>query len=303
MQILVTGSSGSVGSVLVERLVALGHRIRPYDLRDGNDVRDRARIIEAAQDCDGIVHLAAVSRVGWGESHPELTRSINVDGTQAALRAAFAARRRPWFLFVSSCAVYGNPADAIVTEDAPIQPVNQLGRSKADGEILVERARDAELATACIRLATVYGSRRDHPDRVVPALVAQALRNEDLTLRGAANHLDFVHVDDTVAGLIAAIYLLASGEDALPPIHLATGVSTTLEALAELVAAVTGARSRIVETEARPFDVNSFCGHPGRAQRLLGWLPTVTLEQGIARLAASLKASGPLASVAMPASG
>ena len=178
--------------------------------------------------------------------------------------------------------------------------MNIYGRSKADGEILVDRARNAELQTATIRLSNVYGGRRDHSDRAVPALVARALANLDLTITGPSNYFEFVHVEDSVAGLIAAMYLLASGETALPPIHLATGIPTTLAELAELAIAATGSTSQIIPVAPRTFDVSGFCGHPGSAEHYLGWRPTVPLAEGVARVAHSLREDGPLPDARIP---
>lgn len=302
MRILMTGSHGLVGTVMTEALSARGDVPVAFDVvaDPACDIRDKDRLAAAAEGCDGIVHLAAISRVAWGESHPELTHSVNVDGTRAVIEVAMAARPRPWLLFASSREIYGDPPERIISEDAPTAPVNHYGRSKAGGEELVNAARAAGLRTAMLRLSNVYGGRRDHPDRAVPALVGRALAGEDLTITGADNYFDFVHVEDTVRGLIAALDQLAMGEAGLPPIHLATGIDTSLGQLAEMAVRATGSTSRIIPVAARSFDVAGFCGRPDRAGQILGWSPTIAIAEGVSRVAQDLAEHGPLAPARIP---
>lgn len=305
MRLLITGSYGLVGSALSEACARAGHEAVPFDIvRPGTsrleDICDGAALAERMTGCDGIFHLAAISRVAWGEERPDLCLRTNVDGTQTVIDAALAQPRRPWLIFASSREVYGNPASGWVAESDPIAPVNAYGRSKAEGERIVDQARTRGLATAILRLSNVYGGRRDHPDRAVPALLADALAGEDLVITGGGNYFDFVHVDDCVAGLMKTVGLLATGEGALPPIHLATGVETSLHELAKLAIATCDSSSRIVETPARPFDVSGFCGDPARARDLLGWRAEIELRTGLARLADELHHNGPLDPVAMP---
>lgn len=305
MRILMTGSHGLVGTVMAGALAGRGDVVVPFDViaDPADDIRDRDRLARALEGCDGIVHLAAMSRVAWGESHPALTHDINVEGTRAVIDVAMSARPRPWLLFASSREIYGNPVERIIDETAPTAPVNHYGRSKAAGEDLVNAARVGGMRTAMLRLSNVYGGRRDHPDRAVPALVARALAGEDLTITGADNYFDFVHVEDTVAGLIAAMEQLESGESALPAMHLATGRDTSLGQLAELAIRATASGSRIIPVAARAFDVAGFCGRPDRARELLGWLPTVSIEEGVRRVAQDLAENGPLPPAHIPVAG
>jgi nucleoside-diphosphate-sugar epimerase len=280
-RILVTGSSGLIGRALVAALRGDGVDMVRYDLSAGQDICNPAQMSQALAGCDGVIHLAAISRVAWGESDPDLCRHVNVTGTDVLLQAMLAQARAPWIVFASSREVYGDPALLPVIETAPMQPVNHYGRSKAEGEQLVLAARGLGLRSAIVRLSSVYGTVHDHPDRAVPALLWRAMQGQDLRLSGIDAFFDFVHVDDTVRGLQLAARQLASGAGTVATVHLATGVATSLGALARAVIETAGSDSVLTRLPARRFDVTGFCGDPARAAAVLGWTAAIDLKTGL----------------------
>lgn len=284
--ILVTGSHGLVGTAIRALLETNGYRIRCLDLRaePAHDVRDLRTLETAVAGCDGIVHLAAVSRVIWGERDPELCRATNIGGVRNIVSAAVTAKRRPFLVFASSREVYGEPASCPVAEDAPLQPVNIYGETKIAGERMIAEARAAGLSTSIVRLSNVYGSLVDHADRVVPAFTRQAVAGEPLRIDGKDHTFDFTHIDDTARGIAAVVEAIENGVDDLPPIHLLTGQPTTLGELALATIDLAHSRSALREAPARSYDVARFYGDPGRARRLLGWRPQVELRTGLRRL-------------------
>ncbi len=292
--ILITGSAGLVGSALAPTLRARGHRVLCLDLRDPDprsriDVCDSSAIRDAVLDCTGIVHLAAVSRVVWGELDPEACRATNIGGTRNVLDAALAAPHRPWMIFASSREVYGQPRQLPACEDAPLAPVNVYGHTKVAGERMVLAARDHGLRGAIVRLSNVYGSPADHRDRVVPAFVHAAVRGRPLRVDGADHTFDFTHVDDTARG-IAMLAAHLEQHDPPPPIHFLTGAPTTLGQLAALTVELAGTDAPITHAPPRSYDVAQFHGSPERARRLLDWSPRVTLRDGLAHLIAAVHA-------------
>lgn len=294
--VLITGGRGIVGSVTRRALEDLGWSVCAFDIAapvghpEHGDIRDAEALNQAMGGCRGIIHMAAVSRVGWGEEDPDRCWSVNVDGTRAVIEAAHRMRPRPWLLFVSSREVYGNPAQLPVTEECPIAPVNCYGRSKAEGEKLVTAAREHGLRTAILRLPSVYGSPLDFPDRVVPSLARRAIGGLDLHLTGAEQICDFLFDRDAVRGIAAVAARLDQGDARLPVVHLATGRPTSLRDLAVLVKNITNSASEIIEEPARSFDVLGFVGCPDRARDLLGWLPSTSLEDGLTALIEALRA-------------
>lgn len=289
LRILVTGCQGLIGKAVSSSLGSSGHEMRGLDLRaidaeSRGDVRDGARMRERLDGCDGVVHLAAVSRVITAEQDPQACWSTNVDALRELFRIVASSTKRPWVLFVSSREVYGQASKLPATEDATLAPVNIYGRSKVAGEELCNAARVDGLRVAVARLSNVFGSTADHADRVVPAFVRAALSHSTIRIDGRENTFDFTHVDDALLGLRAITEALAEGKADLPPVHFVTGVPTTLGELASVVIRLADSRASILDAPIRTFDVARFVGDPTRARSLLGWSPRVTLEAGLSRL-------------------
>lgn len=293
MRILVTGSEGLIGARLIERLSARGDEVIPFDIRRARadipeDIGDPAALATIGA-VDGAFHLAAVSRVAWGEARPDLCERTNEQGTANLIRALRAQAPEAWLVFASSREVYGDPEHLPIDEGSPLAPINAYGRSKATGERLVA---DGVLRHAIVRLSSVYGTVNDHHDRAIPALLTRALAGLPLRLTGSGNRFDFVHVDDSVAGLLAAADALATRAGSLPPVHLASGTGTSLGELAAMIVAITGSSSSVEALPPRPFDVGGFIGDPARAATLLDWRAQVALADGIAGLAEALRQGG-----------
>ena len=294
-RILVTGSAGLVGTALVDALRAEGYEAKRMDLRANDpqariDIRDVERVRAYAADCDGIIQLAAVSRVITGERDPDLCWSTNVGGLQSVIGGAQSSPRAPWLIFASSREVYGQPAQLPADEDCPLNPVNIYGRSKAEGERLIEEARAAGMRACTIRLSNGFGTVSDHHDRVVPAFARAAAMGEPLRVDGSDHTFDFTHISDTTQGIMALARHLMAGKDAPPPIHFLTGVPTTLGELAHAAVELAGSRSVVREAPPRNFDVAEFVGNPARAKALLGWEAKVSLRDGLKRLIEDFRA-------------
>lgn len=293
-RILITGSSGLVGTALTAALRSEGLDVLCLDLVERGtaqgDIRDAPLVHTRVALVDGVIHLAAVSRVVAAERDPDGCRATNVSGLRNVLDAAARSERAPWVIFASSREVYGQPAMLPVTEDAPLRPINVYGRSKLEGEHLVAAARQAGLRASTVRLTNVYGSTADHEDRVVPAFARAAATSSDLRLDGPDHTFDFTHIDDVVRGIVALAALLVADAPSPEPIHLASGRATTLAELATLAVQCGRSTSTVRLAAPRDFDVSRFVGDPSRARALLGWQPQVRLEDGVARLVTDFQA-------------
>jgi nucleoside-diphosphate-sugar epimerase len=287
-RVLITGSSGLVGDALVSALTSQDVEVIRLDIKEHGaahgDVRDRERVQAAIAGADGVVHLAAVSRVIWGEREPDLCWSTNVGGLQNVLGLAAASPRRPWVIFASSREVYGQCDHLPATEDCQVRPVNVYGRSKVAGEQLVITAQRDGVRACTIRLSNVFGSTTDHADRVVPAFARAAALGHELRVDGADQTFDFTHIEDVTRGVVTLTELLTRSVTVPPPIHFVSGAPATLGELAATAIRIAGSRSRIRLAPPRDFDVSRFFGSPARAKEMLGWSPRINLEDGLTRL-------------------
>ncbi len=286
--ILITGSEGLIGKKLRAELERRGVRVIGLDIRatgeERGDIRDYQTVRKAVENCDGIVHLAAVSRVIDGQKNPELCWETNVAGTENVATAAAESPKKPWLIYGSSREVYGEPESLPATEDSPLKPVNIYGESKLAAEKIVSSAAQKGIVPSIVRFSNVYGSVNDYPDRVVPAFARAAVTGKPLRIEGGENTFDFTHLEDTVAGLIALIQRLAAGDFRPPPIHFTTGKQTSLRQLAQMAVELANSSSPLIDSTPRSFDVSRFAGDPSRARELLGWTPKVSIREGLRRL-------------------
>lgn len=281
-KILVTGNLGLVGRHLTPLLENKGYVVQGFDKANNTgNICDYDQLEKEMADCSGVIHLAAISRVIWGEQNPELCWNTNALASEELLKIALSRPEKPWVLVASSREVYGESAVLPVLDSAPVNPVNIYGQAKAYMEKRALEARNYGLNTAVIRLANVYGCTMDHRDRVLPAFCFNAVQNSDLRVDGREHLFDFTHVSDTVKGLCLVVEQLENNEINLPPIHLLPGIGTTLGEAAEMAVKIAGSNSRIIEAPPRSYDVSRFIGDPTQAEKLLGWQASITPEQGI----------------------
>lgn len=293
--ILVTGSQGLIGRHLVERLHASGAMVREFDFQRSihEDIRDFDALGWAMTGVEGIVHLAAVSRVVWAQHNTSLTHAINVEALHRILAIAAAAKPKPWIVFVSSREVYGDASALPVREDCPFQPLNVYARSKVRGEELMAEAAAAGLTAHVCRLSSVYGCPRDYEDRVVPAFARTAAWGGSVILAGKGTTLDFTHVQDVAEGLELVVRATQAGE-ALPTLHFVSGRSVSLAELGLLATSHAYHSIDIIEVATRSYGVARFVGDPSRTKAILGWQAQTPLETGFRRLVQTFRDAGDL---------
>jgi len=307
LRILITGGNGFIGSHLADRMIQTGHEVDLVDIRytsntDGlqcpkilGDVCDEATFKNVRTVPDVIFHAAAVSRVEWGETQPQRCLQVNVLGILNVAKWVLALNPRAHLIFTSSREVYGEPATLPVTEDHPRQPVSVYGISKLTAEQLLNHYGEADgLKHTVIRLSNVYGSPRDLPERVIPRLIAQALKGDPLTVYGGDQVLDFTFIDDVIDGLASLIKHIESEDQAIlnNSIHLATSKGRSVKELAHLVKAIADSNSEIKISSGRGYDVRKFVGDYSRAMRLIGYTPKVSLEEGLRKYVERITGKG-----------
>lgn len=297
MRILITGSSGFIGSALKDFLRKQGIEVIPYDLKDIplNDTRDFANLKEKIKGVDGIVHLAAVSRVVLAYQNPLECINTNIGGVINVLEAIRqASGKQPWIIFGSSREVFGESRPLPVTEETPCHPMNVYGIAKISGEELCKIfAKDYGLKTRVLRFSNVYTGPNDQLDRVIPKFILQAAKNEDLVINGTGQEtFDFTYIDDTIQGIWGCIQEIQKSQKPYDDFILATGRPTSLQELAEIIIKTLHGQSKIRYNQGRSYDVNKFYADPEKARRVIGFNPKIRLEEGISLVVDKFKKAG-----------
>ena len=309
VHVLITGSSGQIGTNLALQLLEEGEEVLGADIRPNpwteavrTEVVDlcqgpgRMEAAMAGRRIDVVVHLAAHAKVYELVEHPERALE-NVDMTFTALELA-RSRRVP-FVFGSSREVYGeirkirqerptNESDAdFVVAESP------YSASKIAGEaLLASYHRCYGMPYLVFRFSNVYG-RYDNDlerlERVVPLFIDRLRRGEPITIFGREKVLDFTYVDDCVAGVIQGIRKLGEGALHHATINLATGQGHSLSELAECIVAELRRRGelrgepQVTYQPTRPGEVTRYIADISQARRLLGYAPSTSLPDGIAK--------------------
>jgi UDP-glucose 4-epimerase len=299
--VVVTGAAGFIGSNLVDELLSRGHQVIGIDNFDTGQRENlfgalqgkRFRLIEAdisstdfgsdiKDKVDLIVHLAAISSVKRSLEDPILVNKTNVAGTLNVLEMArrLDATR---VVFSSSAAVYGNPETMPVPEVAPCSPLSPYAASKLSGELYVRSYGSSYgIENSILRYFNVFGPRQAYSEYsgVISIFINQALRNKTLTIEGSGeNTRSFIYIED----IMKATLLACEKKDADGAILNLSGTETiSIANLADLIKKnVKGTRSDITHVTPRPGDVKHSIGNIERAEKLLGFRPSVNLEEGL----------------------
>lgn len=300
MRILITGGAGFIGSHLCDYFLARGHTVVAVDnfitgsrenvAHLAGEPRfellehDVTRFINVPGHLDAVLHFASPASPKSYLDFPIQTMKVGALGTHNALGLARASGAR--FLLASTSEVYGEPLVHPQREDYwgnvnPIGPRGVYDEAKRFAEaITLAYHRQHGLATRIVRIFNTYGPRNALDDgRVVPNFVGQALRGVPLTVYGDGSQTrSFCYVSDLVEGIAR---LLESQEEL--PVNIGNPIELTIKTFAERINALTGNRAGIEYRERPVDDPSRRCPDISKAQRLLGWEPRVSLDEGLTR--------------------
>jgi dTDP-glucose 4,6-dehydratase len=297
---VVTGGAGFLGSHLCDHLISKDYRVICVDNLDTGSLQnvehlrgdnflfinqDVTRHLEIDEPVDAVYHLAALASPIDYLRMPLHSLKVGSYGTHNALGLAKFKRAR--FLLASTSEVYGDPQVHPQPETYwgnvnPIGPRGVYDEAKRYAEAMAMAYHGQQgVDTSIARIFNTYGPRmRPSDGRAVPTFVRQALEGKPLTVFGDGSQTrSFCYVDDLIRGLVL---LSESGEHL--PVNLGNPGEFTLNELAEAVLRITGSKSEVVY-EALPVD-DPQVRQPDitRARQLLGWEPTVQLEEGLRRM-------------------
>jgi nucleoside-diphosphate-sugar epimerase len=310
MRVLVTGSSGQIGTNLALRLIADGHQVFGVDKRLNSWVPDAFPTL--LQDLAGhypafrggiggveypevdlVVHLAAHAKVHQlvRQPHRALENAIMTFNVLEYARALGLP-----LIFSSTREVYGDvhrfeeyaeeAADFAFTE-------SPYSASKITSEAFIySYARCYDLRYLVFRFSNVYG-RYDcdlwRMERVLPLWMHSLSRGEPITIFGEEKLLDFTYVDDCVAGIAQGVYRLESGGLQNQTINLAYGEGNTLVRAANLIADELDVEPQIMLSPSLLGEVTHYVADISKARELLGWQPATSLDTGIPQAVAWFK--------------
>jgi nucleoside-diphosphate-sugar epimerase len=324
MRVALTGASGYTGGRLLEALVSRGDEVsalvRPRSVTptlrervtrlvegDLADPEAAARLLEGVE---AVVHVAAVYRTA---GHPDsYYRDVNVGGTERLLEAAARAGVRR-FVHTSTVGVHGHVEHPPADETAPIAPGDVYQATKAEAEALaLDYHRRRGLPVAVVRPGAIYGPRETRFLKLFRAIA----RGRYAVVGSGRTFYHPVYIDDLVAGFLLAL----DRDEAVGECFLICGPQyVTQRELAEMVARHTGGRVLPFRVPVRPLQwagdlVEAVCVPLGlepplhrrrvdfwtksrafsieKARRRLGYDPKVSLEEGLARTAASYREAG-----------
>lgn len=293
-KVLVTGSSGMIGTRLCEKLIENQYNIIGVDWKDNRwnksidsltikiDLRDLNKVLERApRDIDLIIHLAANARV----------HNLVIDPSQALDNILLTFNILEFMrlynvkrvIFASSREVYGNSSYHKHTEEnVNIHNCESpYAASKMAGESLVwSYHRCYGIDFILFRFSNVYGM-YDETDRVMPFFIRQALNGRELTVFGKEKIADFTYIDDTVDGIVKGIERFDESKNKV--FNLAYGEGVSILKVAELIKHQLNSTSKIVIEKNRVGELMKYVADISEAHSVLYYTPKTKIEEGICK--------------------
>lgn len=297
MNCIVTGGAGFIGSHLVEHLLGDGHEVtvldnfstgRPETLDHVRsnpklsihkvDIAELERILPHFEGTDWVFHIAALADIVPSIEHPLVYYRSNVDGTVNVLEAS---RRHgiKRFVYTASSSCYGVPEIYPTPESADIRPQYPYALTKYLGEECVMHwCQVYKIPAVSLRLFNVFGPRSRTSGTygaVFGVFLAQKLHQEPFTVVGDGSQTrDFVFVTDVVQALVMAANSKIQGEI----MNLGSGHTYSINQLVQLMG------GEVVHVPKRPGEPDCTHADTTRVRDLLGWMPQISFEQGVAMM-------------------
>lgn len=301
MRILITGSSGQIGTNLGLHLQRLGHTVFGVDRRPNTwtdqietllqdlsipyrHFRQGIGAAEYPTNLDAVVHLAAHAKVHQLVQEPDRALE-NITMVYNVLE--FCRHNRLPLIFSSSREVYGD-IHRYITEESHADfafTESPYSASKIAGEALVySYAQCYDLPYLVFRFSNVYGrydNDLERMERVIPLFIRKIKHGEPIVVYGQDKVLDFTYVDDCIAGITSGLERLVSREIINHTINLAYGQGNTLVNMARFIAAELDVEPDMTVQPSRVGEVTHYVANIGKAHALLDYNPTTSLREGI----------------------
>jgi nucleoside-diphosphate-sugar epimerase len=303
-RVLVIGGAGFIGSALLPMLLERGYKVRLLDLllygeepikqyKDHPrlellkaDFRQIDAVVSAMQDVDAVIHLGAIVGDPACALDEGLTVEINLMATRMIAEVAKGCHVRH-FIFASTCSVYG-ASEHMLDEHSELKPVSLYAKSKAASEKMLLKMVDDRFSPVILRFSTVYGlSGRYRFDLVVNLLTGKALVDKEITIFGGNQWRSFVHVEDSARAIMSV--LEASPEIVRNQIFNvgSNEQNYTIAHIGELIHQHVPTANVINKGD--EVDPNNYKVNFNKIQRILGFKPKWSVEQGIVQVAYAIE--------------
>jgi len=276
-KIAVTGSGGFIGSHLVPYLKNLGHEVfeisrsKSFNIAEWSTVKNIPR-------CEILIHLASKTFVPFSFENPREFYSINQNSVINAFELA-----RLWDanVILMSSYFYGSPQYLPVDEAHPLNPHNPYAQTKLLSEIVAEGyCRDFKINCIALRSFNIYGPRQD--DSFLMPTILQQAKKGDIVLKDPRPKRDFIHINDVVAAIGLAVGYQAKNMEIF---NLGSGTSYSVEEVVAIFQKFANNNCKVYYTnEYRNSEVLDSLANIDKIKSKLGWIPKVTIEEGIASL-------------------
>ncbi len=288
MRIAITGSAGFIGHHLKKRLESKGHTILGIDnfqwatVKDDTiqkmDVRNKVEMDHLIQQVDVVCHLAAQISVDKSISYPQETIDINVNGTLNVLEECVKHKKK--LIFASSSEVYGSSQTGFMKESHPLDAQSVYGASKIMGDRLCKAYYDThKLNVSILRNFNTFGpgQRMDSYGGVIAIFTNRVLRGLPPMIYGdGTQRRDYIWIEDALDG-----YELAIKEDLKgKPINIASGISHSVNDIANMICDIINPAIRPRYVEARKGEVQELKGDITFAQSL-GFNPKTDFKNNL----------------------
>ena len=285
---MITGAGGFLGSQLVKRL----NTEKNYDLfTDRIDLLDPRELKSAINEIkpDVVFHLASYVNLSRDFLTAKKCIDANINGTLNLLEAL---RNCPpsKFIFTSTEEVY-NGASIPFSENQTLDPPSPYSVSKIASEYLCKLyTKELDFSLIIFRLATFYGP-ENPTHRLIPQIIINALNNNDILLNSGEKKRDYLYVNDAVDALEKAIK--KTQKEKIEIINLGGGKLYTLRDLVNKVMAITNSKSKIIYDAYpdRVMEADEWLLDIKKAEKILGWKPKTTLDEGLQNTIAYFKAN------------
>lgn len=305
-KILVTGADGFIGSHLVEHLVRQGREVRAFVLYNSfnscgwldscapdvagrfdifaGDIRDPHGVRAAMQDCNVVLHLAALIGIPYSYHSPDTYVDTNIKGTLNVLQAG-RDLGVDQIIHTSTSEVYGSAQFVPITELHPLKGQSPYAASKIGADqMALAFHRSFSTPVTIIRPFNTYGPRQS-ARAVIPTIITQLLRGEDSIRLGSIYPTrDFSYVSDTVRGFVSAI---GSARSFGEVVNLGSGFEISIEATVRMIEEIMGVTTAVQthDDRVRPqlSEVERLWADNSKAKEFLGWQPVYKDVDGFRR--------------------